>query len=471
MSSIATTRRRRILASGALVAALVLAVVVPGASAAEPVPVLTVTTPEFELRLASASGNPLQFGNQGEGAYFVAEVENLSDTEQSFGLALNLRDPAIEQRLWLPEEWSANPDSDADSIAAFFTLTVDPHSIARSELDGFLPDLPGETYGFYRIAIDGVTLAEPELVGSYTTSGRHLPIDIDIDSGQVDFGALVEFSGTEVFPGVTATASAVGLLPGDSLGLWLTPRLDYFSFIILGAVLPTDAVPVGSGVVGPDGRLDATFVVPPTLAYGSYQLMVGDPVGRIWPAGSVQPLRVSPPAQGADAATPAGTAVAVSVPLGPTSVEFVFGTVTSAGVTTATSSATGPTPSGFVLPSNPALYYHLDTTATFAGTVQVCISYDPAIVTGGPLELYHYSEQRSPDGTLLGYQWRAITSSRSLGLVCGLTDSFSPFTLGVPTGIHLASKEQCQGGGWATSTLPAFRNQGACVSHFASARK
>ena len=34
----------------------------------------------------------------------------------------------------------------------------------------------------------------------------------------------------------------------------------------------------------------------------------------------------------------------------------------------------------------------------------------------------------------------------------------------------LTGKDECKGGGWATSTKPAFRNQGECVSSFVSAR-
>jgi hypothetical protein len=32
--------------------------------------------------------------------------------------------------------------------------------------------------------------------------------------------------------------------------------------------------------------------------------------------------------------------------------------------------------------------------------------------------------------------------------------------------VVLGSKDGCKDGGWATSTLPVFRNQGECVSHF-----
>ncbi|MGY1752166.1 hypothetical protein [Blastococcus sp. SYSU D01042] len=36
--------------------------------------------------------------------------------------------------------------------------------------------------------------------------------------------------------------------------------------------------------------------------------------------------------------------------------------------------------------------------------------------------------------------------------------------------VVLAGKDECKRGGWATSTKPEFRNQGECVSHFASAK-
>lgn len=34
--------------------------------------------------------------------------------------------------------------------------------------------------------------------------------------------------------------------------------------------------------------------------------------------------------------------------------------------------------------------------------------------------------------------------------------------------VVLTSKDQCKNGGWVTSTLPVFKNQGDCVSHFAT---
>jgi hypothetical protein len=37
--------------------------------------------------------------------------------------------------------------------------------------------------------------------------------------------------------------------------------------------------------------------------------------------------------------------------------------------------------------------------------------------------------------------------------------------------VKLESKDECKSEGWATSTVPVFKNQGACVSFFASAKK
>lgn len=36
--------------------------------------------------------------------------------------------------------------------------------------------------------------------------------------------------------------------------------------------------------------------------------------------------------------------------------------------------------------------------------------------------------------------------------------------------VTLTNKDQCKNGGWATSTMPVYKNQGQCVSSFASAK-
>jgi hypothetical protein len=36
--------------------------------------------------------------------------------------------------------------------------------------------------------------------------------------------------------------------------------------------------------------------------------------------------------------------------------------------------------------------------------------------------------------------------------------------------VQLTNKNECKNGGWATSTMPVYKNQGQCVSHFASGK-
>jgi hypothetical protein len=38
------------------------------------------------------------------------------------------------------------------------------------------------------------------------------------------------------------------------------------------------------------------------------------------------------------------------------------------------------------------------------------------------------------------------------------------------TDVLLTGKNDCKSGGWSTSTLPVYKNQGACVSHFAAGK-
>ncbi|MDP5185101.1 hypothetical protein QOZ88_20915 [Blastococcus sp. BMG 814] len=49
----------------------------------------------------------------------------------------------------------------------------------------------------------------------------------------------------------------------------------------------------------------------------------------------------------------------------------------------------------------------------------------------------------------------------------GITVGGDTTTYDVQPAVRLTGKQDCKDGGWATSTDPVFRNQGACVSHFA----
>ena len=121
--------------------------------------------------------------------------------------------------------------------------------------------------------------------------------------------------------------------------------------------------------------------------------------------------------------TPTGSNVVVS-PIDPATgsspVTLSFSSVISGGTTSITSSSQGaPPPLAFKL-GNPPVYYELETTATFSGSVTVCFAYDPAAFhKPGNLRLFHGNA---------GGGWTDVTTSNNLsGTICGSVTSFSPF--------------------------------------------
>ena len=73
-----------------------------------------------------------------------------------------------------------------------------------------------------------------------------------------------------------------------------------------------------------------------------------------------------------------------------------------------------------------------------------------------------------PDATLGGIGVNHGGGNDGLvGGVSHLTVNDITYNFGAVT---LTSKDQCKGEGWATSTMPVFKNQGACVSYFATKR-
>jgi hypothetical protein len=105
-----------------------------------------------------------------------------------------------------------------------------------------------------------------------------------------------------------------------------------------------------------------------------------------------------------------------------TGVSLTFAQVTSAGTTSAALSNTGPAvPSNFQLASPPT-YYDLSTTATHAGSITVCLTYDPTAYSDpSVVRLLHWN----------GSSWDDVTSSldQTDHLVCGTTTSLSPFVV------------------------------------------
>ena len=119
--------------------------------------------------------------------------------------------------------------------------------------------------------------------------------------------------------------------------------------------------------------------------------------------------------------TPTGTAVAVEPADGSS---ITFDQVTSAGTTSfarTTDISWWTIPDGFRL-GQPPVHYEISTTATYTGSIEVCLDYSKVSfdVEAG-LALFHYE----------GGAWTDITTSvdTTTNTVCGVTTSLSPFAI------------------------------------------
>jgi hypothetical protein len=133
--------------------------------------------------------------------------------------------------------------------------------------------------------------------------------------------------------------------------------------------------------------------------------------------------------------TPSGNNILVQLIPG---TDLTYANVTGPGQTNQTVTSTGSKPPhGLLLvPSSPAKYYNVTTTATYSGMIEVAIDYNPADVRGSEaaLMLFHWDERLNPPS------WREITTQVSTGpnTIVGLTGSLSTFAVmepGSPTGI------------------------------------
>jgi probable HAF family extracellular repeat protein len=152
----------------------------------------------------------------------------------------------------------------------------------------------------------------------------------------------------------------------------------------------------------------------------AFTFKVTDPKGLSSAAATVTITVANP------GATATGTNFAVT-PVDPATgaapVTLTFATVTAPGTTTVTTSGTGaPPPLAFKMGA-PPVYYELQTTATFSGTVTVCFGYTPSAF-GNPsnLKLFHGGA---------GSSWTDVTTSNdpSAGKICGSVTTLSPFIL------------------------------------------
>src|ERR671916_853542 len=155
------------------------------------------------------------------------------------------------------------------------------------------------------------------------------------------------------------------------------------------------------------------------LTVGEHTLRVQaiDPTENVDPTPAEYTWTVEPPN------TPAGSNVAVEIeaPNG-TPATVLSGSVTSRGETTMTGASKPPTmPNGYLQVG--ARFYDIDTTATFTGSTEVCLGYDPATFDSDGPRLLH-----NENG-----EWKDVTTgSPSSGLVCGTVQSLSPFAIAAP---------------------------------------
>lgn len=173
------------------------------------------------------------------------------------------------------------------------------------------------------------------------------------------------------------------------------------------------------------------------------QLGNGTTSNRNTPVAVVDPVPTPDPGH-----TPPGSDVAVTptdeTTGDPAPTTITFDEVTGSGETTVTSGSVGggggpPAPDGanFRL-GQPPTYYDITTTATFTGSVEICVDYSGSSYGNeSQLKLLHYDESTGA--------WEDVTTSldTSTTTVCGVTGSLSPFQVAeenaapVVTGIAL----------------------------------
>jgi hypothetical protein len=121
------------------------------------------------------------------------------------------------------------------------------------------------------------------------------------------------------------------------------------------------------------------------------------------------------------ASTGAGTNVLVTPTdnLTGVSANVTFSNVTSPGVTSLTRASTGPVlPRGWYRAAPFGAYYTLTTTATFTGTVNVCLDFsDQNPPAGAVMQLLHWENNA----------WQNVTTTVNGSIVCGTTTSLDLF--------------------------------------------
>jgi FtsP/CotA-like multicopper oxidase with cupredoxin domain len=236
-------------------------------------------------------------------------------------------------------------------------------------------------------------------------------------------------------PSEVPQAPVLGAGSGGSTITWIdgTP-IDYAVLATWGSrrnevgfrverAVVTDGVPGAWAKVAdvPANRTTYQDVPPdPALMYG-YRVVSWNQAGTATST-EIQIPGAAPDPLGTTSAGTNVTVIPVDPGTGASPLWVTFGNVSVAGTTSISTAAAGPAPTGFTLGSPPT-YVDVTTTATYAGTMTICLRYAGISFGGSAPALYHYA----------GGVWTDVTTSIDTvaQIICGQTTSLSPFTLGV----------------------------------------
>lgn len=377
---------------------------------------------------------------------WVPQFTNTTDdTTLVVGLGIDIAEEGVIEPMWEEASWGIfDEEATGAALHSGFRIEVPPGESMSQLGQSGLPRWPGHTAAIYLFD----ETEEPAVIteiARYRSPGRFVPINIDEAQPDVEYLPTVgteltvagSAAGAQIFPGLTATASAEGLPAGEVVELWIAPDFDFFFFHLLGAVLPATAQQVGTGLVAANGTLNATFEIPADLELDGqvtpYQLLAGVRGDDFWPAGTWGGFDVRPLTD--------LESVTDEVVEGEISRIFDVGggvqLISADGLpamnVTVTASETGPSISGFTVAGASPVFYHLSSTPPLSGPVQVCVPYEDTDPPGPVPSLFHL-EEVSPGN----HVWVDITDpvDPGGGIVCGTTTTFSPFVAGYPDAVE-----------------------------------
>jgi len=222
---------------------------------------------------------------------------------------------------------------------------------------------------------------------------------------------------------------------------------------VFSVAAATPAVSAGAGTIQVPSDFDRAYS--DTRATGHYEV-VGTGL-HVWTEGATSTDKV---AEYVDTATPLAATGEPALEYTPTS-----GTVPP-GFQLVVDFDNNGTPDG-ILVGEPT-YYGNDWWAS-NGSAQFVKDGAPSH-TGGSGSANHgtLDQWRAafPDAVVKAFGFSLGSGVKGDGVINAIDFAGTRYTFAAD--VVLTGKDDCKNGGWATSTMPAFKNQGDCVSHFAT---